>query len=125
MVNSGILDIRGHTQMGGYSEYHHETNVTQNNTGMYTKEVMFIVKQSSYIAKDGLCCRNFTKSMVSLFFSKITLKSPHKCLHLFWSSLMSLHIKLLRPSGCENLLRNECSQSYVHSQSAYGYMLAN
>ena len=64
MVISGILDIRGHTQVEGYSEYHHAingywvvdnlgdswstsrvigpvteiTNVTQNNTGMYTKE---------------------------------------------------------------------------------------
>ena len=64
MVISGILDIRGHTQVEGYSEYHHAingywvvdnlgdswstsrvigpvteiTNVIQNNTGMYTKE---------------------------------------------------------------------------------------
>ena len=64
MVISGILDIRGHTQVEGYSEYHHAingywfvdnlgdswstsrvigpvteiTNVNQNYTGMYTKE---------------------------------------------------------------------------------------
>ena len=64
MVISGILDIRGHTEVKVYSEYHHAINgywvtdnlgdswstsrvigpvteiskVTQNNTGMYTKE---------------------------------------------------------------------------------------
>ena len=64
MVTPGILDIRGHTQVEGYSEYHHAMNgywvadnlgdswstsrviglvteitkVTQNNTDMYTKE---------------------------------------------------------------------------------------
>ena len=64
MVISDILDTRGHTKVKVYSEYHHAingywvvdnlgdswstsrvigpvteiTNVTQNNTGMYTKE---------------------------------------------------------------------------------------
>ena len=64
MVMSGILDIRGHAKVKVYSEYHHAiivdwvvdnrgdswstsrviglvteiTKVTQNNTGMYTKE---------------------------------------------------------------------------------------
>ena len=61
LVISGILDIRDHTQVEGYLEYHHAINgywvvdnlgdswstsrvigpvteITQNNTGMYTKE---------------------------------------------------------------------------------------
>ena len=66
MVISGILDIRGPTKVKVYSEYHHAINgywvvdnlgdsrstsrvinpvteitkITQNNTGMYTKESM-------------------------------------------------------------------------------------